>query len=499
MSKDIVIKPRAEQLLLNPVIEFTGSSGGTAKIEVTSGGNIDFSNGSPSSTVNFNNSTKHAAGILANQIKDLTGVNSINITGNDVEIVDKLTVGGNEIVGSTSAPAGYHVRLETSGDVTISGNLKVIGNDIKSSSSATAITLFDDNVTIADKLTITGNQITGSAGGNITLQSAGDVRIAGNLTVIGNNIKSSTGETVITLNSNDVTIADKLTITGNQITGSAGGNITLQSSGDVRVAGDLTVNGNNIKSSTATAITLSGANTTIDGNLIASDILEKTVGGGVTVDEITLKDDTIGWGTNGPGGGPSYRRVLSIPLNAGDQTTTSASSITLTSSDSDAIFTSNSEFSILDIDVGDYFDFYSHIQKGETSSPPPGASAHIISSIVVSTSQLTSVVSEPTISKISFLNDHWYEASHIVTGHVTAKTTTSITLALTSIGCNLWNSDSSSTSPTIVPRLITLSVSPFLINNYSLFFNHRCQLTNVTSPRSQIINREVDKTTIRKF
>lgn len=55
MPSDIVIKPRTNEPAGRPTIEFTGSSGGTAKFEVSPSGDIEASNGSSSSVFRFHN------------------------------------------------------------------------------------------------------------------------------------------------------------------------------------------------------------------------------------------------------------------------------------------------------------------------------------------------------------------------------------------------------------------------------------------------------------
>jgi hypothetical protein len=78
MPKSIVIKPKELEGEGNPTIEFTGSLGGTARIEVSPTGDIEVSNGSSSSVFRFLNPTVFGSGSMGSDTFLLVSTGSAN-------------------------------------------------------------------------------------------------------------------------------------------------------------------------------------------------------------------------------------------------------------------------------------------------------------------------------------------------------------------------------------------------------------------------------------
>lgn len=120
MPNDIVIKPRINDLSNNPIIEFTGSSGGFAKVEVTPTGDLQVS--SSVSTI-FVTPTSHNAG-LSGSLTRLTDNTSYLVAGAGIGILSasngQVTISSTAITspGSPDTAVQFNNAGSFGGDAT---------------------------------------------------------------------------------------------------------------------------------------------------------------------------------------------------------------------------------------------------------------------------------------------------------------------------------------------------------------------------------------------
>jgi hypothetical protein len=389
------------------------------------------------STFTFNNSTK----MLSAQNVTLAG--DIAVNGGDV-----TTTSATFNIGNTST-SGQTLNIATAATAASqTKNINLGTNGILN--SITNITIGPEwNGDPKGETRLRGETVYLEAGTGVYVN--GTNGITSNI-VTANDIKSSSGTTMnigheSTSTNNTLNIGTAVTTAANKTinigTGGTGGSTAI-----------------NIGATNAGDTTINSVNTVIQGDL-------RVVG--------ELSDTVVS------------RNIRSLPNVLTSITTTST---TFSTSSLNRVFGSESEIPIADLDVGDTIKFYSTIQRGAGS---PGTSAVYASIINLGTS--TSETSN-IISKISNNNNEWYEIFHDVTLHVLAKTISQLTVATSGIASNVWNSETSSTSPTIIPRVITLSYS----TGQNLFFVQRGIISghDLTS-WTQVIDREVDKTLLYKF
>jgi hypothetical protein len=129
MPKSIVIKPKELEGEGNPTIEFTGSLGGTARIEVSPTGDIEVSNGSSSSSSTFYNVAKFNSGIsgsltrLHDGTSYLRGGIGINVsTGSS----GAITFGIIDSVVATISGSRFTGDVTSTGNVTAETDLRSV-------------------------------------------------------------------------------------------------------------------------------------------------------------------------------------------------------------------------------------------------------------------------------------------------------------------------------------------------------------------------------------
>lgn len=133
--QDIVIRPKNEI----PLIEFTGSYGGTAKLEVTPSGDLQFSHAQSSASTTFFGPTKHSAGMsgslqaLTDGSPYLLAGQGITISTSSISPVGQITLestgegkfGNTIIVLKTSG--GKYPSLQNAVDSASSGDTILVG------------------------------------------------------------------------------------------------------------------------------------------------------------------------------------------------------------------------------------------------------------------------------------------------------------------------------------------------------------------------------------
>lgn len=437
--QDIIIRPTNS----DPIIEFTGSSGNVSKIQQSALGLV-----------------------LSSSLNTLVGETWSN---------DDFNVRKNTTLGMTSAH-----------NTTISGDLAVNGGDI--TTTATILSVGNTSTSTSHTLSL-GNAAITTGTKTVNLGTGG----TGGTTNI--NVGASNAGTT-TVNSPNVTLTGDLAVNG--------GDITTTSS---------TFNIGNPSTSSqilnlATAALSSGAKTVNIGTGATSTAITNVNIGQLGKGDITLNGlSTIVKGTlevEGSSGIKSDRIVsltgllyiegrnaLSIPVIYRN---TSSEITTFTNTSVNRSFTCPSSILIADLSTGDTIRFYSHLKKN-TVTGNPGSSALYTSIINLGLSDATTT---NIISKIQYDNDNWYEVSHMVEAHVFSKTGATLVLTTTGTASNVWNSETSSTPPTIIPRIITLTG---IVGGDRLYFVQRGIISghDTVNSWSQPVERYIDKTLLVKI
>ena len=425
------------------------------------------------------------AGTTAGQIK------TVNLgAGSESGSTTNINIGSGNGGTTTVSSPNFQVNGDTTlgnanTDITtVSGDLAVNGGDITTSAAAFNIGASTATVNIgastatqtlnlaaaatAAGSTKTVNIGTGGAAASSTAINMGSTS---NSRVIVNGTFFNTGSVYLGSNTTNhvVSINAKLFASGNVVIGdSPTDELTVKSdaifeSGLVSMAGNLDV----------------------AGSVFVDEIKEKTLLAGLTIEGIRIKDRQLMTGT-------LTRRVHHIPENFGNQTLSLNDSMTFSPSFLSLALSSRSDILLDKLEVGDTIVFHSHVTKG-TVVGTVGNSAAYTSTVHIGTS---TGVTNNIVSKISFDNDDWYEASHIVNLHVLSKSASQMVVATTGIGCNLWNSEASSATPTTIPRVITLTIT----SATRLYFMQRGAIAAASmSGWSQSVGREVDKSILYKF